>query len=223
MSRAINRVGVSLQKGIAQESTEPVPPDVMASPDHGWLRLWFGRHRGKTLPEILLAERTYVTEFLSFSWPPKLRLPVHDREVRLLHQLEVLCSRAENILVPTPVRNTHFFAFWKTPDRAFGGFSLVRKGKKPKPPTTGLILHDVGAKLVFSLPRAFRYPGKGDFRMAEAFEACLLDCESGSQNDITAFFSTRSNFDLAGLKWTSLVLTVSDAELLKEEYDLADD
>jgi len=185
------------------------------------MALPFGKYRGVTLPEILLTDPTYVTEFLSEKWVSCLSNPdTSPSNLRLGYQLEVLANRAQNILVPLEKRRSHRFAVWKDDNGGFAGVTLYPIGKKPRPPKDGLVLAERTNKISLLLPLNYSKPKRGLKRLRNSLERlCLADMPGDTFGErLVSFFNDRMNFALEGLEYTSLFMTEADALAIQAQY-----
>lgn len=222
MSQRMNHDRVNLQKRISREVYTAEINNGPIFPDHDWLKLWFGKYRGKTLPEILLVDPTYVIEYLEHEARKRLSKPdLSTTDYRLVYQLEVLGSRAQNIIVPADKRSTHDFAIWRAKDGSFAGARLARLDKEIVSADTDKQLHTRTPKLTFQIAKAFKYYGKGLIAMAESVDHLISGSTKryATGEEIREFFSDKRNFDLdKSDPFRSLFMTAADVSALKEEY-----
>jgi len=195
---------------------------------HGseWITWKFGKHAGKTLPEILAADQTFIMEYLyRKTFDVLLKVEPTSWDLRLTHQLRVLCNRAENIRVPAAKRRTHEFAILKDGDGVFSRAIIVRRGSKIE---RGILKGDRLARrsstLAFSIPYLLNHPALGHERFRRCFKSLFLVDASGAYPlpSATVLFSDRKSFDLSSCSsHTSLVMTKADILALRKEYKLS--
>ena len=221
----MNFAKVSMQKRIAQEGFIPSQTWASAPQKAQWIKITFGKHSGKTLPEILASEPCYVIEYLYLGGSIfKALLKEHPSmvEQKWAHQLKVLANRSQNILVPEEKRETHEFVLLKDKQGVFAKVRLMKKGRRlPRRALNGLIEASRTEKLDFSAPYSFHNPQLGLRRMVRSL--CKLffphDMTTGMGEQFHSLFSNRTNFDLSRFaSHTSLIMTERDTSELRAEY-----
>lgn len=224
MSRRMDHARVSKQKRINEEagyqrdSTYPTT-------DRGWIVWRGGKHTGKSLPEILVCDPTFVIQYLYMSGNCFKCLLQDDAtwfQLRMAHQLQVLANRSQNIRVPAEKRGAHEFAILIDNEGVFSRIFLIRKGRKPAPSKLkGCRVAMRSSKLDFSIPYHFENSSLGLQRMASCFREMFFPDSAGEPcaEDILAFFTDRKNFDLSGCdSHTSLAELDADMIALRNMY-----
>jgi hypothetical protein len=229
MSRSINHTRINIRKRIRREASYRESfntewTNTGPARDRSWIEMKFGKHAGKSLPEILVNDPSFVINYLygSICFKPLLKSCPTRFELERAHQLQVLEYRSQNIVVPANKRDTHEFAILKDKDGVFRYVGLVRRGKKiSRDKLKGYILVKRTSKLDLSIPYEFENSSLGLERMCRCFKKIFFkhDILGPQPNEIIKFFTDRTNFDLTGCtSHTSLVMTEADTYALRKMY-----
>jgi hypothetical protein len=232
MSRRMNHARVNMQKRINQEYQHEryERPFYQWESTHrvkvrGWIVWRGGKHEGESMPEILVKDPTFVTEYLYVQGNGfKCLLQDHATsfQLRVAHQLQVLANRSQNIRVPAEKRETHEFAILVDSKGVFRRVALIRKGAKPTPSKLKNCRVAMRSSVLdFSVPYHFENSYLGLQRMSKCFRKLFFQDSSGepSTEDILAFFMDRTNFDLSHCaSHKSLMETDADTNALRNLY-----
>jgi hypothetical protein len=225
MSQRLNHDKVNMQKRIARESTlydyDPAratsdDEDYHSGPEK-WLPMRIGKHKGKTLPQIVFKDPSYVV----WLYQNDVLLPEiykNEYQYHIAHQLEVIHNRMTRIKPPTGCK----FAIVIDDASVFRKFIALRKGQSPKKPLKSgwkivqrLDLLDIG------ILSRFKNPKRGFERMCRCLtKYCFGDADA--EIDAKAcekFIEDDAKFDLRGIKSNKwLELGPDDRAALDERY-----
>jgi len=231
MSRGFNYAKVNLQKRVGRESYlydsfAPTDDSWMPNPQKernlhtSWMPVYFPKHKGKTLAEILFDDPSYIyflyNKNVIFRHLGEDELTQYQKA--LAHQLEVLYCRAKRIRAS----KGHEFLIVVDRKGCFRRFLTVPSGGLPKKPLRN------GAKITkrcrlldVELPSQYKNPRHGFERMARCLRKLFFEVADyfPSAEEAGEVLMDDTKFDLGDcVSHRVLPVTERDHEILKQRY-----
>jgi len=188
-----------------------------------WVPVDGSKERGETLAARAILHPASVVRLYvgDAAFEPLLKPSMSYQERQLAHQLEAMANRAQHILVPRELRETHKFIVIVDRDGVFDRVEAVPKGEEPKILGNGSRIVERRSELDIATPYSYKNPEVGMKRMGISLRKIFFKdrgikvCEWGCQQ----LFFAPSNFNLAGIpSHISLEWTQADHIRLQAKY-----